>query len=205
MKTIAIILLLWFFIIPSSSNDKSVTKDDNTTIISNLKQVYGNDLLLLAYYSVEEFRPFSILQFESTVNKYSKEWVKPYEYTSLLTDKEKDILIKRVLKYIDDSEIKKSDELIEKLSNYLYTYNTIENISLLNSSSKLKSLQTLRNLNTTRYAFEDISTLGEFEEEDYNSIELNQAKVKAYNIIANLDEESRYLYLSEYFKYFASL
>lgn len=205
MKSIAVILLLWFFIIPSSSNDKSTTKDSRENIISNLAEVYGQDRLLLAYYSIEEFRPYSILQFESTVNKYSKQWVRPIDYSSLLTDEEKKILTQRIIQYIEDSEIEKSDDLVKKLSNYLYTYFTIENISLVNETSKIKSLQTLRNLNTTRYAFEEVSTLGEFEEEDYNNIELNQAKVKAYNIIANLDDESRYLYLSEYFKYFANL
>ena len=205
MKTIAVILLLWFFIIPSSSNDKLVTKDSRESIISNLAEVYGQDRLLLAYYSIEEFRPYSILQFESTVNKYSKQWVKPLDYSSLLTDDEKKILTQRIIQYIEDSEIEKSYDLVKKLSNYLYTYNTIENLSIINDSSRIKSLQTLRNLKATRYAFEEVSTLGEFEEEDYNTIELNQAKIKAYNIIANLDDESRYLYLSEYFKYFVKL
>lgn len=205
MKSIAVILLLWFFIIPSSSNDKSITKDSGESIISNLSEVYGQDRLLLAYYSIEEFRPYSILQFESTVNKYSKQWVKPLDYSSLLTDDEKKILTQRIIQYIEDSEIEKSYDLVKKLSNYLYTYNTIENLTMMNDASRIKSLQTLRNLKATRFAFEEVSTLGEFEEEDYNTIELNQAKVKAYNIIANLDDESRYLYLSEYFKYFAKL
>ncbi|MFN3194853.1 MAG: hypothetical protein ACE364_02765 [Chlorobiota bacterium] len=205
MKSIAVILLLWFFIIPSSSNDKTISKDDRETIISNLKEIYGQDRLLLAYYSIEEFRPYSILQFESTVNKYSKQWVKPYDYSSLLTDKEKEILTKRIIQYIEDSEIEKSDDLVNKLKNYLYTFNTLENLSIANENYKLKSLQTLRNLKATRYAFENVSTLGEFEEDDYDSIELNQAKIKAYNIIADLDEDARYLYFSEYFKNYAKL
>ncbi len=205
MKTTAIFLLLCFVIIPSTSHNKSMTKDDKQTIISNLEDVYGKDNLILAYYSIEELRPYSILQFESTVSKYSKDWVKPFDYTSLLTDKEKSILEQRIIQYIEDSGEEKSDLIMQKIGNYLYTYNTVQNISINNNESQLKSIQTLRSLRTTRTAFENISTLGEFDKEDFDSIEMNQAKVKAFNIVAGLDDKARYIYFSEFFKQYSQL
>jgi len=153
MKTLAIFLLLCFVIIPSTSHNKSITKDDKQTIISNLEDVYGKDNLILAYYSIEELRPYSILLFESTLSTYSKEWVRPIEYSSLLTEKEKNILEQRIIQYIEDSGAEKSEMIIHKISSYLYTTNTIENISINENEPLLKAIQTLISLKTTRIAF----------------------------------------------------
>lgn len=186
---------------PEITSNKTIDTESPSEFLNKLESQYGEETLNIAFFSIEELRPYSILQNEATVSKYSNKWVTPAEYLSLLDESEKNELDSSVSKYIQDFELDRKQKVYSKIIGYLYTYTIFENLFIANDNNyKLKIFKALRQMQVTRTAFEHISTLGEFTSEDIGSVELNQAKVKAYNNISNLDEQSRLIYYSEFFK-----
>lgn len=201
MKLIALFMFSWMFLIPEVSTNKTSSENEFQEFINKLELQYGEETLKLSFFSINELRPYTILQNESTVSKYSNNWLTPIEYLSLLDNEDRTLLNSRILEYIEDFNQEKKERIYAKIANYLYTYSVIEKLIIGSDDSyKLKIFKTLRQLDITRIAFEHISTMGEFQISDLNSNELNQAKVKAYNNIADLDEQSRLIYYSEFFK-----
>lgn len=201
MRIFALFMFGLFFLIPEVSTNKTSNDVDIKEFISNLELEYGQEVLHLSFFSIDELRPYSILQNESTVSIYTNNWVLPKEYLKSLSLDERKSLNSRILSYVEDFDSTHLTQIYSKIKNYLYTYTVFEKL-LVDSDAvkKLKIFQTLRQMDITRTAFDHISTLGEFNTEDLKSNELNQAKVKAYNKIADLDEQSRLLYYSEFFK-----
>ncbi|PKL79243.1 MAG: hypothetical protein CVV25_08725 [Ignavibacteriae bacterium HGW-Ignavibacteriae-4] len=206
MKIFALFMFGWLFLIPEISTNKTSDDVDIKEFISNLELEYGQEVVHLSFFSIDELRPYSILQNESTVSIYTNSWVSPTEYLKSLSLDERKSLDSRIFSYVEDFDTTHLLQIYNKIKNYLYTYTVFEKL-LVDSdvTKKLKIFQTLRQMDKTRSAFDHISTLGEFNTEDLKSNELNQAKVKAYNKIADLDEQSRLLYYSEFFKSISSI
>jgi hypothetical protein len=201
MKILSLFLFALFMFSPEVTSNKTINETSPSEFLHKLEMQYGEMTMHIAFFSIEEIRPYSILQNEATVSKYSNTWVAPAEYLSLLDDSEKQELDTSVAQYIQDFNAERKEKVYSKIANYLYTYTIFENLFLANDNDfKLKMFRTLRTMNVTRVAFEHVSTLGEFTVANLGSPELNQAKVKAYNKISDLDEQSRLLYYSEFFK-----
>lgn len=206
MRIFAFVMFIWMFLIPEISTNKTNSDNEVQVFINRLESQYGEETLKLSFYSINELRPYSILQYENTVNKYSNNWVTPVEYLSLLEPEDRESINTRIFSYINDFDMVKQSKMYNKIASYLYTFNVIEKL-LVGSDNKfkLKIFKTLRQLDATKVSFEQFSSKGEFEESDLNSNALNQAKVKAYNNISDLDEQSRLLYYSEFFKNISKL
>ncbi len=201
MKIFALFMFGWLFLIPEVSTNKTSDDVDIKEFINKLEIEYGQEVLHLSFFSIDELRPYSILQNESTVSIYTNSWVLPKVYLKSLSLDERKSLNSRIFSYVEDFDTTRQEHIFSKINNYLYTYTVFEKLLVdSDDNKKLKIFQTLRQMDITRSAFDHISTMGEFNPEDLKSNELNQAKVKAYNKIADLDEQSRLLYYSEFFK-----
>lgn len=206
MKIFALFMFGLLFLTPKVSTNKTSNDVDIKEFISKLELEYGKEVLQLSYFSIDELRPYSILQNEATVSIYSNKWVTPKEFLNSLSADEKNNLNERIYNYVEDFDTTHLSQLYSKISNYLYTYTVFEKL-LIDSdiAKKLKIFRTLRQMDITRTAFDHISTMGDFNINDLKSNELNQAKVKSYNKIADLDEQSRLSYYSEFFKSISTL
>lgn len=201
MKIFALLMFGFMFLIPEVSTNKTSDDVDIKEFIGKLELEYGQEVLHLSFFSIDELRPYSILQNESTVSIYSNNWVLPKEFLNSLSLDERKSLNSRIFSYVEDFDTTHLSQIFSKISNYLYTYTVLEKLLMdSDEDKKLKIFQTLRQMDRTRSAFDHISTMGEFKKSDLKSNELNQAKVKAYNKIADLDDQSRLLYYSEFFK-----
>ncbi len=201
MKIFALLMFGVLFLIPEVSTNKTSNDVDIKEFIGKLELEYGQEVLHLSFFSIDELRPYSILQNESTVAIYSNNWVTPNEFLNSLSFDERKGLNSRIFSYVEDFDTTHLTQIYSKLSNYLYTYTVLEKLLMdSDEAKKLKIFRTLRQMDRTKSAFEHISTMGEFNSTDLKSNLLNQAKVKAYNKIADLDDQSRLLYYSEFFK-----
>lgn len=206
MKIFALFMFGLLFLSPEISTNKTSSDVDIKEFISKLELEYGQEVLHLSFFSIDELRPYSILQNESTVSIYSNNWVTPKELLNSLTLDERKSLNSRIYRYVEDFDTTHLTQIYSKISNYLYTYTVFEKLLMdSDNAKKLKIFRTLRQMDITRSAFDHISTMGEFNSNDLKSNELNQAKVKAYNKIADLDEQSRLSYYSEFFKSVSTL
>ncbi|GEM_PF-2339722 len=201
MKIFALLMFGWLFLIPEVSTNKTNNDVDIKEFIRKLELEYGQEALHISFFSIDELRPYSILQNESTVSIYSNNWVPPRDFLNSLSMDERKELNSRIYSYVEDFDTTQLSKIYNKISNYLYTYTVFEKLLMdSDESKKLKIFQTLRQMDRTKSAFEHISTMGEFNSSDLKSNLLNQAKVKAYNRISDLDDQSRLLYYSEFFK-----
>lgn len=200
MKLVALFLFSWLMFVPEVSTNKT-NADADKDILQDLEAIYGQETLQLSFFSIEELRPYTILQFPSTVSKYSNNWVAPYDYLSLLNEKERSELNDKIYSYLQDFDNAKKDKIFTKIVNYLYTYSVIERLfKKADDNYKVSIYKSLRNMDATRSAFDHISTLGEFNIASLEKSDFNQAKIKSYNIISDLSEKARLIYYSEFFK-----
>ena len=119
MKKLIIFVVLWFVLLTLvyflHSEDKAVTKNKSEVCIQieSLSAKYG-DKLFKAFYSVDELRPFSIVQIDKILEIYDNSWISPVGIVSKLDAKEKELLLSKVIEYIESFE----DENKRKLMLY---------------------------------------------------------------------------------------
>lgn len=102
MRIFAFVMFTWMFLIPEISTNKTNSDNEVQVFINKLESQYGEETLKLSFYSINELRPYSILQYENTVNKYSNTWVTPIEYLSLLEPEDRESINTRIFSYIND-------------------------------------------------------------------------------------------------------
>ncbi|MCB0701715.1 MAG: hypothetical protein R2863_02645 [Candidatus Kapaibacterium sp.] len=206
MKIIALFIFTFLFLNPEISNNKTNNDLDIKEFLDKKELEYGQEVLHLSFFSIDELRPYTILQNESTVAIYKNSWVKPIEYLKTLSLDERKNLNTRIYNYVEDFDTNRLTTIYNKINNYLYTYTLFEKLFLdSDSKQKLKIYQTLRQMEYTKSAFDEISTMGEFKESELDSHKLNQAKIKAYNKISDLNDKSRLQYYSDFFKNLSKL
>lgn len=88
--------------------------------INLLKEKYDSRLFK-AFYSIEELRPFSIVQVDNILELYNKNegWLSPDFLISKLNKKDSDLLLSRVIEYIDSfSPESRKTQILNKLDNW---------------------------------------------------------------------------------------
>jgi hypothetical protein len=103
------------YLLHSEEKVTSKSKSEVCVQIENLNAKYG-DKLFKAFYSVDELRPFSIVQIDKILEIYDNTWISPVGIVSKLDDKEKDLLMKKVIEFIESFEDEnKRKQLVYKL------------------------------------------------------------------------------------------
>jgi F0F1-type ATP synthase delta subunit len=68
-----------------------------------LKQIFG-DSFFESLYSIDELRPYSIIQIDKIAREYDNSWISPKTFVSQLNEKDKIKLTEKISEYIADLE-----------------------------------------------------------------------------------------------------
>lgn len=103
--SIAALLVALLAMSPRTDGNKT---DETESRLETLSREY-DDALLRSFYSMDELRPYSIIQLDKTIEMYQNEWISPKEIVAALSEDEKRALLKSVVEYLRsfDSETRK--------------------------------------------------------------------------------------------------
>jgi hypothetical protein len=125
MKKLGIFFVLWLLLLSLvyllHSEDQQKKESKPTTIqtqINAIVKAYG-DKAFKAFYSLEELRPFSIVQIDQICDMYSNNWLSPQIIVSKLSNSDKQTLAKNVAEYIESfNDQDKEKYIISRIVNW---------------------------------------------------------------------------------------
>ena len=111
MKKLSVFIVIWIALISLVYllySDENASNDVNGNVkgqINNLADKFDGRLYK-AFYSIDELRPFSIVQIDKVIESYNEDgkWMSPEAIISELNDKDKNKLKDRVIEYIESFE-----------------------------------------------------------------------------------------------------
>ena len=126
MKKIFIIIITGILILGAfrfysmSIEDK---KPEPLTVKEQLIQLASKNPQIIydAFFSLDEFRPFSIVQFDKISDNYDKQWKEPVTLANMLNPQEKATLLDRITAFIESSKTtERQKELLKKLQYWCF-------------------------------------------------------------------------------------
>lgn len=93
---------------PNSTNEQE---------LHQMKERYGDDIYH-AFYSLNDLRPYSIIQFDKTIDAYNNTWIEPDSLIQLLSPDQREALMGKVVYYLNTLPEKDSKSILCKIDNW---------------------------------------------------------------------------------------
>ncbi len=127
-KIIFVFVFLLSILIQSNAEDISKKEDIERALIM-LEADFGNSFYE-ALYSIDELRPYSIIQIDKIALEYNNAWVSPEYFTSQLNDKDKSILIDNISAFIADMQNEQTEKsVLRKIKSWCISENQLNLIA----------------------------------------------------------------------------
>jgi len=95
------VLLLSFHNLLSQENPEKINIDKIQESLSDMEDNYS-DLLYKAFFSIDELRPYSIIQIDKISKIYDNKWISPEQINLMLDDNDRKLLSEQIAVYIDN-------------------------------------------------------------------------------------------------------
>lgn len=198
MKTLKILFIMSFAIIAGyllyaqTTHFKTTNRTEEKLI--DLVDQYDS-LFFYSVFSLDDYRPYAIIQIDKLSREYDNKWMSPQEITSSLTALEKDTVIQKLAEKINIvADTKSKDEMIDKIR---YCCMANKQVYFLKENFGFSEEQILTAMSNTRI------NKNVMEQESGDSgepiIETNKEKqfIKSLNILCSLKFNSQMQYYSE--------
>ena len=124
MKKLGIFVVLWLLLLSlvyllHSEDQQKVEKPATIEMqISNIVKIYG-DGAFKSFYSLEELRPYSIVQIDRICDLYDKDWLSPNTILTKLDIEDRQMLTKSVAEYIGSfNDANKEKYILTRIINW---------------------------------------------------------------------------------------
>ncbi|MFC2130665.1 hypothetical protein ACFLSQ_04465 [Bacteroidota bacterium] len=153
MKKLVVFMLLWVillslvYLLHSEDQSKPDEKSDVDVQINTIVEKY-KDRAYKAFYSLEELRPYSIVQIDQIVEMYDNTWLSPDMIIKKLSDDDKKYLSKSLAEFIDSFKDSHKEQFI--VSRIISWCNADMQFSYLNNEMGIYQdniIQALHNVN----------------------------------------------------------
>lgn len=153
-----------------------------------------------SFYSLEELRPFSIIQLDKTLELYTKDWISPGKYVSILDNSDKKLLRDKITGFLKEKDIEQRTEILNKIK---YWCTAEKQFAVIRESMCIYDdaiLKAVDNIELTSNLFDDGSFLkNEGDMSGLTSIDKDKIFSKTYNRLAGLEFRSQLYYYSRLF------
>lgn len=178
-------------------------KQDIRKNVERIHEEFG-DGMFRAFYAMNELRPYSIIQLESTIDLYSNSWISPVELAGRLTAEEKEQLIEAIVEYLAAFDYDERVEIYRKLNLFCVSDKEMELVEYSLGDKKM-IFRALKNSDITKEYFTQFSDRSYLGVDDLSSGQSEKAYYEALNKIATMDDAERFAYLSEFYKNMSQL
>jgi len=199
MKYITTIILIIFLLVVVKSKDEVDTKLQNQeNLISKLNQLiekHGNDFYLSCF-SVNELRPFSILQFKENTDLYNGKWISAETYLSNLNNKEREVLKSKIAEYILSKDDKFVDDIYSKIDSWCNNHKHFELITSNYGLSDKALYDVLIKFDGFEQMVASQSKTGPDSNEEITSVNVDEALLTAKNILSDYTKKQQLMVFS---------
>lgn len=175
--------------------------DNQVNVASKLSVVVAENEsnIFVAFYSVSEIRPFSIIQFDKTLDIYKPGWVTPESFASLLNNKDKQELQKRIIEYLESMPAEKQNDIIDKIDYWCVNQRQFRLLIEHYDIKESDIIKALNNLKLTSHVVGDILLQGNRDINSMSDMQRNEAINLALNIISSKRLQEQLKYYSKLF------
>jgi hypothetical protein len=198
----AAIVISCFIMIYAISTDKAKSSASSEVKRSLLEYENTYDQALYkSFYSIEELRPYSIIQLDKIADLYQNEWITPDNIVQRLDDSDKKFMIDKITELIESQETTdRGKNMLEKIKHWCMDYSLLSFINDKLGIEDKDIFNALYRIDATK------EVMGQFVEKK-SPVEDNfsdEGKCKAYysaiNYISTLDFNAELSYFSEVYK-----
>lgn len=200
--TLIVILLIIFnfSLIESYSSKDSILEDTFRKIF----EIYPENENYQSFFAISELRPFSILQFEETVELYDNNWVSAETLVSKLNQSQKNSLTDKVKDYINSFEKDRKLKILSKLVYFNNVKSKLNEISKIYNIGDKNIILSFYEIEATKLVFDNLTFGGEFDVNDLTESQIDELKTGALNIVSEMTPKYQLLYYSDFYKSVAS-
>lgn len=182
--------MIIFLIVAVKSKDEVDSKQKEVQEIRKdltlLLEKHDEDLHI-AFFSILELRPFSILQFKQNVDIYTGKWISPSEYIDNLNSKEKDLLITKVAEFLSTKDDNVKNSIIGKLNFWCINHKQLNFIVSHYNTPKIKLVEILEKIDMFSDITNAISNQGPNTMDRNDPKQIEEAIINAENILSDQD------------------
>ena len=195
-------VLLSLVYILYSENQTSVTKGKSAEEIHSIIEKYG-DRAYKSFYSIEELRPYSIIQIDKISQMYSNKWLSPDLIMKKITSKDKKILAKSIIEYINDMKKNKREYILKKIINWC---KADLQFSFINNDLGIYRENILKAVHQVTGTQRIISKYYDLKADDVEKLspeQMNKAYYETLNLVSSLKWQDQLKYYSDIYNQLA--
>jgi hypothetical protein len=167
---------------------KELTKVSNT----------DNDMVYKAFYSLEELRPFSIIQIDKISEIYQNDWISPADIVGKLTAEDKLFLMDRIVDMIENTPSEFSREkLMQKINDWCNSYYQIKYLNNRMEFSMEELVSACSGIDEIKDFVESLKEKRSFDKNWLNKINKDKAFFAVVNYVSNMNKKSQCQFYSK--------
>jgi hypothetical protein len=180
----------------ATSNAGSAVKQT----LLNYEAVY-DQALYKSFYSLEELRPYSIIQLDKIADLYQNEWITPDNIVQKLDDNDKKFMIDRIAELIDSQESPEYRKtLLELIKHWCMDYSLLSFLCEKFEVQENDIFKALYQISTVKEVMQQYVEKKSPIEDNFSVEGRSKAYYSAINYISTLDFNSELTYFSELYK-----
>lgn len=191
---IALFISTQTLFLKDSEMDEGAIRKQLETIVSNYHNAFE------AFYAIDELRPYSIIQFDKTIDLYKNVWVAPNNYTAKLSIKDKSTLIESLTSYLHSLKGDEQIKILVKLRSWCAANIQMDIIEKSFMISKSQIVQAIVKLNPTDSLIDDVMQNGHGDIKQLDYERYDEMLYKSMDAIASLNPKDQLKYYSNFFK-----
>lgn len=198
-----VVLLALVYILYSEDQQTSI-KEKPSEEIHLIIEKYG-DIAYRSFYSIDELRPYSIIQIDNISQMYGNKWLSPDLIIQKLTPKDKTILSKSIIEYINDMKKSKREYILTKI---IYWCKADLQFSFINTDLgiyKGNILKAVHQVTSTQRIISKYYDLKASSVETLSPEQINKAYYETLNLVSSLKFQDQLKYYSEIYNELAIL
>lgn len=182
-------------------SQKKAAKEQSTVRyeLASLEDLYGESLYK-ALFSLDELRPYSIIQIDRISESYKNDWMSPSETVKKLTEADKSLLLDNISQLIEGSNdpiIKATT--VEKIKNWCIDYEQFYFVLNKMGVEEIMLLQAAHKIEPTREVVESFVEKKSPETSYLSSVNKERVIYQTINAISELKKDAQFDYFSRFF------
>jgi hypothetical protein len=200
-KHTAIISVIFLFIATCLISQKKDNESDDS-VKSQIKQSINSydDTFFEALFSLEELRPFSIIQLDKISDNYNNQWISPNKIVEMLSNEDKVVLIEKITELLETTPDKSvKTNIIDKIQRWCNGYELFCFLTKRMNAGKENILTAAYDIESTKGVIETYIERNSYNQDWIKTIDVEKAYFSTINKISEFSNKEQLLFYSELF------
>ena len=140
-----------------------------------------------SFYSLDDLRPYSIIQLKKTIEMYEQKWIEPEKIVGMLDQDEKEKLREKIVEYINDLDVPGRKATVNRIKHWSIADRQLDFFknTLLFDDDQL--IEVFNNIKDIQPIFGNLNVQNSGNIDSLSSIQMNKAFNLTKNALAEMD------------------